>query len=132
MNQGSDGQPKKIQRSRYASQKFFNSKDDIKASHPHIVEWFDGCKSREIKSEIINNCFQKVEGQWKLNPLGPFFKESKQRCVCENHGGLYSVETSELQKVSDFRSFTNCFNFKCHSMSHTCNIENVFFNTIES
>ena len=83
MNQG------KSTRSKYASKKFFDSKDDIKASHPHIVEWFDGCKSREIKSEIINNCFQKVEGQWKLNPLGPFFKESKQRCVCANHGGLY-------------------------------------------
>ena len=45
---------------------------------------------------------------------------------------IYNVGTSELQKVSDFRSFTNRFNLKCHSMSHTCNIENVFVNTIES
>ena len=122
MNQGSGEPPHKKLRDRVVSKKFFGARDEIKDDHPHIIEWFDNAKTREIKTDIINNCFVKMGGSWKLNPKAPFFKESKQRCVCKNHGGLYNVGTSELQRVSDFRSFTNCFNFKCHNMSHTCDI----------
>jgi hypothetical protein len=88
VNRGSD-QPSTKHRKQILSRKFFQAKDDLKGSHPHIVEWFDSTKNREVKSEIINNCFQQSDGKWKLNPLGPFFKESKQRCVCEITMGAY-------------------------------------------
>jgi hypothetical protein len=120
VNQGKESAQGK--RNQVIARKFFSSRDDIKETHPHIIDWFDAAKTREIKTEIIHNCFQKMGTSWKMNLKAPFFKESKQRCVCENHGGLYNVGTSELQRVSDFRSFTNCFDFKCHNMSHTCNI----------
>ena len=63
-------------------------KAEIKESHPHIVEWFDKA-SKDLKQEIIENCFKKSEGStqggkgaWVLDLEQPFFTETKQRCVC--------------------------------------------------
>ena len=61
--------------------KFFNNKENIKGSHPHIVEWFDSDNNRDIQTEIIENCFRKEGKTWKLDLDKPFFKESKTRCV---------------------------------------------------
>ena len=39
--------------------KFFQNRDKIKESHPHITDLFDNETSREVKTEIIENCFKK-------------------------------------------------------------------------
>ena len=73
-------------------------KDEIAKTHPHILEWFDKA-SKDMKAEIIEKCFKKIEngsaggkGEWVLDLEKPFFKESKQRCVCvsvcAHHGSL--------------------------------------------
>ena len=60
---------------------FFAQKAEIKDAHPHIVEWFDGTNCRATKTDIIENCFKKTSGVWKLDLEKPFFTESKKRCV---------------------------------------------------
>ena len=63
--------------------KFFQLKDEISQSHPHITEWFKDTSRRSLQTEIIENCFKPgVKGGWKLDLANPFFKESKTRCVC--------------------------------------------------
>ena len=66
--------------------KFFQNREKIKESHPHILDLFDSETSREVKTEIIDNCFKKEGRQWKFDLDKPYFKESKQRsdslCVC--------------------------------------------------
>jgi len=62
--------------------KFFLNKDEIKESHPHIMDWFDGCRNKDKENQIIVNCFKKDGKQWKMSLDKPFFKESKSRCVC--------------------------------------------------
>ena len=63
------------------SQKFFAMKDEIKATAPHIMEWFDGASNnkQETQTQIIDNCFKKSNGKWVLDLANPFFKESKTR-----------------------------------------------------
>ena len=56
-------------------------KANIKDSHPHITEMFDSTGSRALQTEIIDNCFKKEKGVWKLDLEKPFFKETKTRCV---------------------------------------------------
>ena len=72
-------------RSNYRNQslanKFFAQKAEIKDAHRHIVEWFDGTNCRATKTDIIENCFKKTGGIWKLDLEKPFFTESKKRCV---------------------------------------------------
>ena len=64
--------------------KFFKLKDTIKATHPHITDWFDGDPGREIQTDVIHNCFAKDPKKgWKLDLDKPFFKEVKKRCVSE-------------------------------------------------
>ena len=62
--------------------KFFHMEEEIKASHPHIMEWFDSSRSRSMQTEIIEECFKKDGSKWKLDLDKPYFKESKKRCVC--------------------------------------------------
>ena len=45
------------------------------------MEWLDGAGSKELKKDIIEKCFKKDAGRWKLDLDKPYFKESKQRCV---------------------------------------------------
>ena len=75
----------KKKRSDYRNQclanKFFARKAEIKDAHPHIVEWFDGTNCRATKTDIIENCFKKNGGTWKLDLEKPFFTEAKKRCV---------------------------------------------------
>ena len=75
----------KKKRSNYRNQikaiKFSAQKTEIKDAHPHIVEWFDGTNCRATKTDIIENCFKKTSGVWKLDLEKPFFTESKKRCV---------------------------------------------------
>ena len=62
--------------------KFFQQKNDIKESHPHIIDWFDSNPGREIQTDIIHNCFKKVgKASWILDADKPYFKETKKRCV---------------------------------------------------
>jgi hypothetical protein len=61
--------------------KFFQEKAAIQESHPHIIEWFDSKGDRQVQTDIIENCFKKSQGVWKLDLDKPFFKESKTRCV---------------------------------------------------
>ena len=62
--------------------KFFQAKSDIKETHPHIIDWFDNTPGREIKTEIIHNCFTRGANKtWKLELDKPFFRETKKRCV---------------------------------------------------
>jgi len=76
--------------------KFFLHKDAIKESHPHIIEWFDNSchNSRQVQTEIIENCFKKEGKAWKLDLDKPYFKESKKRCVgsIENIYGTLGFE----------------------------------------
>jgi hypothetical protein len=60
---------------------FFQQKQEIVQTHPHILEWFDGTASKDTKKDIIENCFKKDGGRWQLDLDKPYFKESKQRCV---------------------------------------------------
>ena len=69
------------QRNQTVRNKFFQQKADIKDSHPHIIEWFDSSCSRDIQTEIIENCFKKEGKAWKLDLEKPCFQESKKRCV---------------------------------------------------
>ena len=62
------------------SSKFFDAKEGMQDSHPHILDWFNGA-SREVKSEIINAAFTKDKGRWVLDLDKPFFRECKQRCA---------------------------------------------------
>jgi len=78
-------QPKNNQ---HLALKFFAQRDELRSSHPHIIEWFESA-NREVKSEIINNCFAKNGGRWTFDLEKPCFKEAKVRCVCEHHGSLY-------------------------------------------
>ena len=75
--------PKWSQRGRNQTcrNKFFASKDVIKNSHPHIVEWFDSNSDRSLQTDIIEKCFKKEGKLWKLDLDKPFFKEIKTRCV---------------------------------------------------
>ena len=66
--------------------KFFDSRENIKESHPHIVEWFDNSRSRAVQTEVIENCFKKNGGKWSLDLDKPYFKECKSRWVCKKHG----------------------------------------------
>ena len=69
------------QRNQCIRNKFFKQKENIKESHPHIVEWFDSESSRAIQTEIIEKCFKKNGAEWKFDMDKPFFTESKKRCV---------------------------------------------------
>ena len=64
-----------------AKRVFFQQRQQIDQTHPHILEWFDGSTDRTLQSEIIEKCFKKDGGRWKLDLDKPYFKESKQRCV---------------------------------------------------
>ena len=82
-NDGSDGgepQAKKA-RCQQCQQRFFKQRDEIIETHPHIMDWFDGAATKEVKKEIIENCFKKDGKFWKLDLDKPFFKESKHRSV---------------------------------------------------
>jgi len=68
-------------RNQITRNKFFLEKEAIKESHPHIVEWFDSSKGRQVQTEIIENCFKKEGSKWKLDLDKPYFKESKKRRV---------------------------------------------------
>ena len=70
--------------------KFFKQKGEIKESHPHIVDWFDNSTSRATKTDIIENCFKKNGGTWKLDLEKPFFSEAKKRCV-DSRGAYVSL-----------------------------------------
>jgi len=59
----------------------FKQKGEILETHPHIIDWFDGAANKEIKKDIIENCFKKEGSHWKLDLDKPFFKESKTRSV---------------------------------------------------
>ena len=61
--------------------KFWQNRDQIKETHPHIIEYFDSNQSRAIQTEIIENCFKKEGKVWKLDLDKPFFRETKQRFV---------------------------------------------------
>ena len=77
-------------RNQCIANKFFKQKSEIKDSHPHIVEWFDSSTSRATKTEIIENCFKKSGGPWKLDLEKPFFEEAKKRCV-DSRGAYVSL-----------------------------------------
>jgi len=80
--QGPLGAPTKKQRqNQHLHAKFWECKDAIKDSHPHIVEWFDSAP-KDVKNDIISHCFSKDKAKWKMDLDKPFFKESKTRCVC--------------------------------------------------
>lgn len=68
-------------RNRVLRNKFWGCRDEMKETHPHIVEWFDTNHNREVKTEIIANCFKKAGKHWHLDLDKPFFNESKKRCV---------------------------------------------------
>ena len=72
---------KKKSRCQQCQSRFFQQRQEIVQTHPHIVEWFDGAGSKEMKKDIIEKCFKKDAGRWKLDLDKPYFKESKQRCV---------------------------------------------------
>ena len=84
--------------------KFFANKDAISVTHPHITEWFNGSRNKDLESEIIENCFRKDGNKWRMELDRPYFKESKSRCVCEQHGSLYHFMALEvLEHCIDFR-----------------------------
>ena len=84
--------------------KFFQQKNDIKESHPHIIDWFDSNPGREIQTDIIHNCFSKNNRTWKIDMDKPFFKEVKKRCVLVRvHGSLSNFMSLELWKFGAFR-----------------------------
>ena len=71
--------------------KFFQLKDEIHESHPHITEWLDSkATGRALQTEIIENCFKPASNNegWKLDLSNPP-KESKGKCVCGQHGSLW-------------------------------------------
>ena len=70
-----------VNRNQIKANKFFAQKAEIKDDHPHIVEWFDSTNCRATKTDIIENCFKKNGGSWKLDLEKPFFTEAKKRCV---------------------------------------------------
>ena len=64
--------------------KFFAMKDEIRNMAPHIVDLFDNAHKeasgkRDTQTEVINNCFKKAGGKWKLDLANPYFQESKMR-----------------------------------------------------
>jgi hypothetical protein len=61
--------------------KFFTNQQDIEDSHPHTVERFDSTDNREMKSEIIENCFKRDGAKWRMDLDKKMFKECKKRCV---------------------------------------------------
>ena len=61
--------------------KFFAQKENIKDTHPHIVDWFDSTSDRSLQTEIIEKRFEKQGKLWKIDLDKPFFKESRTRCV---------------------------------------------------
>ena len=74
--------PKKRKvRNQACRNKFFEDKQTIKDSHPHIVEWFDSSVNRALQTDIIEQCFKKSGKAWVLDLDKPFFQESKKRCV---------------------------------------------------
>ena len=77
-------------RNQCIANKFFKQKGEIKESHPHIVDWFDSSSSRGTKTEIIENCFKKNGGTWKLDLEKPFFAEAKKKCV-DSRGAYVSL-----------------------------------------
>ena len=90
---------RKKKRSNYRNQcignKFFAQKPEIKDTHPHIVEWLDSTNCRATKTEIIENCFKKNGGTWKLDLEKPFFTEAKKRCVGSRGAYVSLQETLE-------------------------------------
>ena len=63
---------------------FFQQWQDIAKTHPYIIEWFDDTTDKEVKKDIIENCFKKVglgKGKLTLYLDNPYFKECQQRCV---------------------------------------------------
>ncbi len=79
-NESGEPQPKRL-RCQHCNNKFFQQRQEIVKTHPHILEWFDGATTKEVKNEIIEKCFKKDKGRWTLDLDKPYFKESKQRCV---------------------------------------------------
>ena len=88
-NPDETSKPKGTKRNQVLRNKFFDSKQEIKESHPHIIEWFDNSRSRQVQTEIIEGCFKKNGGKLFLDLEKPCFRECKQRCVCKKHGSLY-------------------------------------------
>ena len=80
--------PQKKPRNQQVTTRFFKAKADIAKTHAHIIDWFDDCTDKEVRNDIIKNCFRKEGQLWKLDLDKPFFKESKIR-FCEHHGSLY-------------------------------------------
>jgi hypothetical protein len=105
--------------------KFWAEKANIKDSHPHIVEWFDN-KDRALQTDIIDGCFKKGDGFWKLDLEKPFFKESKKK-VCVQHGSLYrtldfkNLESFHLQSFR-IRSRLKYVQLQLWNCVHLCGI----------
>jgi len=79
------GPSKKKCRNQVLRNKFFDAKEEIKESHPHIIALFDGSKSRDLQTDIIENCFKKDEqGKWQFDMDRPFFQEQKRRHMCRH------------------------------------------------
>ena len=85
---GAEPAAKKRRCNQHLSHKFFASRDELKGSHPHIIDWFDSA-TQEVKADIINACFTKNGGRWSMDLEKPCFKQAKIRCVCEHPGSLY-------------------------------------------
>jgi len=89
--------------------KSFHNEKQINESHPHIADWFNTTRDKEKQNEIVENCFRKTaDGKWRMALDRPYFKESKQRCVCvcEHHGSLYNFRVLKvLEHCIDFRVF---------------------------
>ena len=74
-----DEPPNKRHRCQQCQSRFFQQRSEITETHPHIMEWFDATATKEVKKEIIENCFKKDGRKWTLDLDKPFFKESKHR-----------------------------------------------------
>jgi len=77
-----------VKRNAACRNKFFQEKKAIQETHPHIVEWFDSTSSRQLQTDIIENCFKREGKTWKLDLDKPYFKETKKRCV----GSIENIE----------------------------------------
>ena len=71
-------------RSQVLRNKFFQLKDAIADSHPHITDLFDNAHKtpegkRETQTKVMENCFKKQGSKWVLDLSNPYFKECKQR-----------------------------------------------------
>ena len=76
---GEDSDKGDSRRNQWLRNKFLELRAEMPA---HVNHWFDNAHKsakgeRRTRTEIIDNCFDKVNGRWVMNCDKPFFLEAK-------------------------------------------------------